>query len=163
MKEKRHYTNQERHKIYTAPKVKLKNVPFLPKGKDVESYRCRKSVILKGISLIKEPIYCPALNAQVSLKRKGMDETLRYASMDKKSTLYALNLEQLLNGAVYICDLEPHSKFQQSFLKMHLLICPVSRYGYAKIIVGEYYKKELNKPNYTHYCVSKISLNQIKK
>lgn len=163
MKEKRHYTNQERHKIYTAPKVKLKNVPAVPKHKERSDIQNRRELIRCALKSLAKPIYCTALKSNVSVIKKGVEETVRYASISQSSTMFALNLTDILREAVYVCELEPHNQNQAPFKSMHLLICPVKRYGYAKIVIGEFYDNTKDLPKYSHYCITKISLKQIKK
>ncbi len=163
MKEKRHYTNQERRRIYAAPKVKLTNMPVLPKQKTRSDIQNRRELIRRALKSLAKPIYCSALKSNVSVIKKGVEETVRYASISHSSTMFAINLTDILREAVYICELEPHNQNQVPFKSMHLLICPVKSYGYAKIVVGEFYDNTKDLPKYTHYCVTKISLRQIKK
>ncbi len=162
MKEKRHYTNQERHKIYTAPKVKLKNVPAVPKQKDTQALKLRKSMIVKYMKQLGECYYCKALHNNVYIIRKSVRETKEHASGDWISTLFALNIDSLISEAQEIRTLEPNSKSQSVYDKMHLFICPVKGYGYAKLLIGELSESEKSR-RYTHYCITKIQLKELKK
>lgn len=163
MKEKRHYTNQERHKIYTAPKVKLKNVPAVPKQKNGGAIRVRRNMIHSYMSKMKEKYYCSSIGDDVYLINKSIKETQEHAAKDAKGTLFAINIENLIRNAVKIRELAPNSRSQNPFKAMHLLICPVKRYGYAKIIVGELYVPFINGTKYVHYCVTSLSLREIKR
>ncbi len=163
MKEKRHYTNQERHKIYTAPKVKLKNVPAAPKQKSSEAIRKRRNIIHSYMSRLDERYFCNSIGDYVYIIRKSMKETKEHAAKDYKGTLLAINIDSLFRNAVKIRELKPNSRNQNEFKKMHLLICPVKGVGYAKIVVGELYVPYPVGKTFIHYCVTHTSLKDIKK
>ena len=77
--------------------------------------------------------------------------------------MFAINIENLIRNAVKIRELAPNSRSQNPFKVMHLLICPVKRYGYAKIVVGELYVPYPVGKTFIHHCVTHTSLKEIKK
>ena len=160
-----HYTNKERSKIYQLKK-KIKNTadPYsVPKSKERKSER--QKLIERYIAKLDKTIFCPALDADVMITRKGTSETRSNASYSYKSTLSALNLREIIENATYIkqVPVKRTSKNQKCFRHMHILICPIQNVGYAKLIVGEFYDEEKIPTKYAHYCVTHASLQKIKK
>lgn len=115
------------------------------------------------MSDLDEKCYCNAIGDYVYFIKKSIKETMEHAAGDARSTLFAANLDSILEGAVKIRNLIPNSKGQRAFSKIHLLICPIKRYGYAKVTIGELHKPFKQGAKYVHYCVTAISLREIKK
>lgn len=161
-----HFTNSDRSKIYRTSKSKIKNnvdVYSIPKGNVKISDR--QKLIEKYLKKLDKMIYCKALEADVMLIRKGVNETKRHASLTFKSTIAALNLEKAIENATYIKKVpkKRNDKNQKCFKYMHLLICPIKCVGYAKIVVGEFYDNENIPSIYSHYCITHTSVQKIKK
>lgn len=162
-----HFTNSERSKIYRASKSKIKNsadIYSIPKGKKKISER--EKIIDRFLSgKVDRIIYCKALEADVILRRKGIKDTSLHAAKSYKSTLAALNLEEALKEAKKIktVPIKRTSKNQKCFKCMHILACIVEHVGYAKIMVGEFYEVKNIPTPYAHYCITHMSIKQIKK
>ncbi len=161
MKKTQHYTNSDRHKIYSANKIKLQNTPIIKTG--ASAIKERKNLIAKSMKYNKKPIFCKALNQDVFIQKKSIKETKEHASLCVKSTLYAINVADIIENAIYIKSLVPNSRNQSSYKQMHLLICPIKTYGYAKLIIGELFNPYKDGAKYIQYCVTHISLREIKK
>lgn len=162
-----HITNKERSKIYKAKK-KVKttaNIYTIPKGQTRKAIDERQKLITKYLNKLESVVYCPALEADVMVIRKGIKETRVQASLSYRSTIAALTLKEAIENATYIKELpvKRSSNNQKCFRKMHLLICPIQYIGYAKIMVGEFYEIENIPTKYSHYCITQISLQKLKK
>ena len=112
---------------------------------------------------LTEKCYCNALGNYVYFIKKSIKETIEHAAGDAKSTLFAANVDAIIDGAVKIRCLTPNSKGQRAFSKIHLLICPIRHYGYAKLTIGELHTPFKQGAKYVHYCVTAVSLKEIKK
>lgn len=161
-----HFTNSDRSKIYRASKSKIKNsadIYSIPKDKKKRTER--EKIIERYLKKIDKKIYCEALHGDVIVLKKGRNETITHASRSYKSTLAALNLEEALKEAKKIktVPIKRTSKNQKCFKCMHILICAVENVGYAKIMVGEFHEANNIPTPYAHYCITHLSVKQIKK
>ena len=152
-------TRKERSKIYHAKKIKNRvHVSSVSKSKDE-----RKKQILAYMKNMQEIISCPALGEDVMIVRKGREETADKARLSVRSMVTALNLEDALQNAIFIKQITPKKTRSQScFHTMYLLICPIKGFGYAKIIVGKFFSAPKLPTLLAHYCVTHISLRELK-
>ena len=101
--------------------------------------------------------------AKVIVMRKGRTETTKKAKQSFKSTVTVLNMKAALENSAYIKPLPTkNNKNQACFKRMHLLMCPIKGVGYAKIIIGEFYEVTKIPTKFAHYCITHISLKEIK-
>ncbi|MBO7652836.1 MAG: hypothetical protein J6S84_09045 [Bacteroidales bacterium] len=158
------YTKAERSKINKIKKVKITDKPSIPKSKNTESAQYRKKKIAEHMQEIYGVHYCKELNGDVAINQHISNVETRFrASTGYKSTILALNIENLLSSAVKIYDAPPKgNKQQKSFVRMHVLIAAVRGIGYAKITIGEYENQIIAKAKYCHYCVTSISVHALK-
>lgn len=161
---KHKYTQAERKKVYKLKPVKVKNTPEIPHKKTKAAARIRKNIISTHIQSIYGTVYCPELDADVAFNKTVSNVETRYrASGSRKSTLLAVNIEALIPHAVKLYEGPAKANGQQKeFCRMHVLIAAVRGVGYAKITIGEYADSSLSKAPYCHYCVTGISLRQLK-
>ena len=108
--------------------------------------------------------YCPELDGDVIINQKISNVETRFkASTSYKSTVMAMNIENLLKTAVKLYDAPAKGNRQQyRFSRIHVLIASIRGFGYAKITIGEYSEDVFAKAKYCHYCVSSISLHALK-
>ena len=154
--------SKDKRKIYdAAPISESTKITVSKANRNNTAYR--EALIRSYLKKIDDLIDCPALGEKVIVMKKGKDETANKAKLSFKSTISVLNLKEALGNAVYIKPLPPKdNKNQACFRKMHLLICPIKRVGYAKIIVGEFFEVTKIPTKFAHYCITHISLKEIK-
>ena len=161
-----YFTNAERSKIYHAKKIRSSVNPLsVPKIKAKRSVR--EALIDRYILQLDKSIYCPAIGDNVAIIRRGKKETIYRAGAKHKSTISALTLKEAIENATYIKNLpiKNSSRNQKLFKLMHLLICPIRGIGYAKLLIGELKDIYVNiiGEQYAHYCITQISLKELKK
>ena len=135
----------------------------IPDGFGKEKMTERQEKIVKHLSKFTVPIECPALDSYVMIKPKSIKETKRHASKRSISTQFALNLEEIIKNASYIKPVakESGNKSQAIFKQLHLLICPIKGYGYAKLVIGEVNDKREDPSPYWHYCITQTSFEKV--
>ena len=167
-KEVTHFTKTERSKIYKTKRNKVKNsvdVYSIPKGK--KKIGEREKIIIEYLRKISRELYCTALADYVGIRKVGRTETKFRASGKYKSTIAALNLEEVLINATYIKPVpkKKNVKAQKIFKQLHILACFIEGVGYAKILIGEVDDEHYDPANtrLTHYCITQMSVEEIKK
>jgi hypothetical protein len=153
-------TRKQPSKKKSSPR--LRTQPRLPKAKSKAAIRQREHVVARHIESLYGTIYCPALRSKVAFNRKtSKREAIAHSSGDRDSTLFVLNIEQLLQTASIVDRLppKPGNKQQAPFSKMIILEQKIKGHGTAKIVIGRY------KPNYPdksapycHYCVTRWNI-----
>ncbi len=163
-KSKHKYTNTERSKVYQTKKIKNVNKKTLPKAKTDTTRKERAVIVFKHFKAIKgKTYYCPALKDYVSIGKKTYSEARIHTISRAKSTEAALNVENVIKNATLIYDAEPKkTKSQSAFKRMYVLICPITGVGYAKLTIGRFYEKKENEPDLQVYCITQISLYELK-
>lgn len=143
---------------------RLKNRPRLPRAKNKPSIKRRERVVARHIEQLYGTVYCPALRANVAFNRKtSKREAVTHSVGDRDSTLFALNIEQLLQTATIVDRLapKPGNKTQAPFCKMIILEQKIKGHGIARIVIGKYkpnYQPRIS--NYCHYCVTRWNIKK---
>lgn len=143
---------------------RLKNRPRLPRAKNKPARKRRSNTIARHIEKLYGTVYCPALRANVAFNRKtSKRESVVHSSGDRDSTLFALNIELLLQTATIAdrLDPKPGNKQQAPFCKMIILEQKIKGHGTARIVVGKYkpdYQPRIS--NYCHYCVTRWNIKK---
>ncbi|MBQ8761350.1 MAG: hypothetical protein IJZ06_08025 [Bacteroidales bacterium] len=133
-------------KISDIPEKKKERAKFLQK--ELKRYQGKQ-------------LYCPALRSHVEITAKSISETKHHASAHINSTIAALNLRIIIKNAHFLKTTSVKGNSMQS-KKMDLkdmitLICPLKKYGFAKLTVGKRYNNEL-----VQYCITAIKLEWLK-
>jgi len=150
-------TRKQPSKKKSTPR--LRTQPRLPKAKCKAAIRQREHVVARHIESLYGTIYCPALRAKVAFNRKtSKREAVTHSVGDRDSTLFTLNIEQLLQTASIVDRLPPKSgnKQQAPFCKMIILEQKIKGHGTARIVIGKY-KPDVRDTiaSYCHYCVTR--------
>ena len=100
----------------------------------------------------------------MAFKRKtSRKEAMQQSSGDHDSTLFVLNIEQLLKTATIVNrqSPKPGNRQQAPFCKMIILEQKIKGHGTARIVVGKYkpdYQPRIS--NYCHYCVTRWNIKK---
>ena len=104
------------------------------------------------LKYIGKTVNCPALGVTVEFTRASYNETIRNASINKSSTIAALNIMRLIKNASYVSMDIPKSNKQKKafqFIFVFILKSNLIRYGNVKILVGV---QEIGR--FLHYSVT---------
>jgi hypothetical protein len=95
-----------------------------------------------------------SLLADVKVSNKGINETLFHACISKRSTIAALNMQQVIANAMFLKIDAPKSGRQTKQFRFEFILIlktDIERVGNIKLTVG-YTRNE----NLLHYCVTAI-------
>ena len=155
-------TRKQPSKKKSSPR--LRTQPRLPKAKSKAAIRQREHVVARHIESLYGTIYCPALRAKVAFNRKtSKREAVTHSVGDRDSSLFTLNIEQLLQTASIVDHLppKPGNKQQAPFSKMIILEQKIKKHGTARIVIGKYQPGyNLAAAPYCHYCVTRWKINK---
>lgn len=150
-------TRKQPSKKKSSPR--LRTQPRLPKAKNKPARKKRVDFITRHIESLYGTVYCPALRANVAFNRKtSKREAISHSSGDRDSTLFALNIEQLLQTASIVDRLppKPGNKQQVPFCQMIIMEQKIKGLGTARITIGKYKPGyNLVEAPYCHYCVTR--------
>jgi hypothetical protein len=129
----------------------------IPDGNKEKDKKKRKD-ILKRELLPLNNMFVPncSLLAKVKIEWKGIKETLHHASQNKKSTIAALNIENVIKNAVFIRMDKPKAGQQTKKFKfdiMFILGANIAEIGNVKLTVGYGTKK-----GFLYYCITAIKI-----
>ena len=156
--------------IFRHNKKKYQNTIISPTppaatgGRSKHAIKRRERVVARHIENLYGTVYCPALRANVAFNRKtSRKEAMQHSSGDHDSTLFVLNIEQLLKTATIVNRQasKPGNRQQAPFSEMVILEQKIKGYGKAKIVLGKYKPDYPDKSApYCHYCVTRWSVTK---
>lgn len=88
---------------------------------------------------IGKSVYCPALGVNVDILSKSVEETAQNAALSKESTIAALNLEKIIQNAVFEKMDIPKSNKQIknfSYIFVYKLKAILKSIGTVSLVVG---------------------------
>lgn len=123
---------------------------FIPPNRDE-----RKKHIIKNLSRYKDATFRNlSTGYEIKVINKGIVETGQHASINKESTVVALNMKNLIINSVVFRDgiaPKPNQTKNFKFVEMIEFRCKIKGVGLAKLMVG---KRTSGK--YFEYCITKI-------
>lgn len=138
--------------------------PAATGGRSKHAIKRRERVVARHIENLYGTVYCPALRANVAFNRKtSKREAVTHSVGDRDSSLFALNIEQLLQTATLVDRLNPKpgNKQQSPFCQMIVLEQKIKKHGTARIVIGKYKPGyNLAAAPYCHYCVTRWRINK---
>lgn len=142
--------------------VKLPSVVNGVKISDIpETINERRKFLLERLNRYKgKKIFCPALNDNVYVTKASIDEMVHRAGRYTNATIVALNLKTIIKNASYLKRNVAKDNRRQKELRlkeMITLICPIKKYGLAKLTIGKRYSGRL-----IQYCVTVIKIEWLK-
>ena len=101
---------------------------------------------------IGKSIYCPALGVNVDILSKSIEETAQNAALSKESTIAALNLDKIIENAVFEkMDIPRSNKQKKNFdyIFIYKMKAILKSIGTVSLIIGIRETK-----NFLHYSVT---------
>lgn len=144
-----------REKKGTTPAVIVPNVSLVSVLQSLTTTQ-RKQILLRSLKKYSgKDFRCPALG-KVRIVADSVRETAHHASKSAKSTLAALNLKSVIEGALYVyATRKPKANKQtkkNKFEELYELHVNVYGVGAVKLMVGRNTQKLS-----VHYCCTSLS------
>lgn len=122
-----------------------------------ERRRDRRVMLQKWLSTFVGKDYpCPVLGGRVKVIKKSVSETANHACLDRRSTICAMMLPDVIKNARLVKTDTPKTGRQTKeffFKKLHVLEVHINYYGDARLTVGE-----RAAGNFVEYCITHIKI-----
>lgn len=118
-----------------------------------ETVSDRRKFLKKHLAkYIGKNVYCPALGVNVDILSKSVEETAQNAALSKESTIAALNLEKIIQNAVFEkMDIPKSNKQIKNFdyIFIYKMKAILKSIGTVSLVVGIRQTK-----NFLHYSIT---------